>query len=32
MNGLYQKVQKGLYDPISSNYSKDIQLMVKSCL
>ncbi len=32
MNGLYQKVQKGLYDPIPSTYSKDIQLMVKSCL
>lgn len=31
MNGLYQKVQRGLYDPITQ-YSKDLQIMVKNCL
>jgi NIMA (never in mitosis gene a)-related kinase len=24
MNGLYQKVQRGLYDPIPGTYSKDL--------
>ena len=32
MNGLYQKVMRGLYDPIPSMYSKDLQQMVRNCL
>jgi NIMA (never in mitosis gene a)-related kinase 1/4/5 len=32
MNGLYHKVLRGLYDPIPSCYSKDLQFMVRSCL
>ena len=32
MNGLYQKVMRGLYDPIPSMYSKDLQQMVRTCL
>lgn len=32
MNGLYQKVQRGLYDPLPSSYSSDLQTMVKNCL
>ena len=33
MNGLYAKVQKGLYEPISSTlYSKDLHAMIKNCL
>lgn len=32
MNGLYQKVMRGLYDPIHSSYSKDLQFMVRNCL
>jgi NIMA (never in mitosis gene a)-related kinase len=32
MNGLYQKVMRGLYDPIPSIYSKDLQQMVRTCL
>ena len=32
MNGLYQKVQKGLYDPIPGHYSKDLQIMLKNLL
>ncbi len=32
MNGLYQKVMRGLYDPIPSIYSKDLQQLVRTCL
>jgi NIMA (never in mitosis gene a)-related kinase len=32
MNGLYNKVLKGVYDPIPSHFSRDLSLMVKSCL
>ena len=32
MNGLYHKVLRGLYDPIPSCYSKDLQFMVRNCL
>ena len=32
MNGLYHKVLRGLYDPIPSMYTKDLQLMVRNCL
>jgi NIMA (never in mitosis gene a)-related kinase len=32
MQGLATKVTKGVYDPISSRYSADLQQMVKSCL
>jgi NIMA (never in mitosis gene a)-related kinase len=31
MNGLYQKVQRGHYDPVSG-YSNDLQAMIKNCL
>jgi len=32
MKGLYTKVLAGKYNPIPSNYSKDMSLMVKACL
>lgn len=32
MNGLYHKVLRGLYEPIPSMYSKDLQFMVRNCL
>jgi NIMA (never in mitosis gene a)-related kinase len=32
MNGLYHKVLKGVYDPIPSSYSFDLQMMIKNCL
>lgn len=32
MQGLATKVTKGVYDPISSRYSADLQQMIKSCL
>jgi hypothetical protein len=32
MNGLYHKVLRGLYDPIPTLYSTDLQLMVRNCL
>eukprot|EP00347_Sterkiella_histriomuscorum_P010626 403375545 len=33
MNGLYNKVLRGLYEPVpSSYYSKDLQQMVRNCL
>ena len=32
MKGLYTAVIKGKYDPIPSNYSKDLTDMLKSCL
>ncbi|CDW85297.1 protein kinase domain containing protein [Stylonychia lemnae] len=32
MNGLYHKVLRGLYDPVPSMYTKDLQFMVRNCL
>lgn len=32
MTGLYHKVLRGLYEPIPSMYSKDLQFMVRNCL
>ena len=32
MNGLYNKVLKGVYDPIPSFYSDDLKLIIRSCL
>jgi NIMA (never in mitosis gene a)-related kinase len=32
MQGLANKVTKGIFDPISSRYSADLHQMIKSCL
>lgn len=32
MQGLANKVTKGVYEPISSRYSADLHQMIKSCL
>ena len=32
MNGLYQKVLRGVYDAIPSQYSSDLSAMLKKCL
>jgi len=32
MQGLSQKVTKGIYDPIPNNYSADLSQVIRSCL
>ena len=32
MEGLYKKVQKGVFEKIPTRYSKDLQLMISACL